>query len=147
MTTYGATTAKFCPATARSLPWYVPTSACTTPMTSPPITAPRTESRPPRMMAGSAISATIQVCWSMPAPVPTKTPATAASAPAIAHERANTVPTEIPCASATSWSSAVARIASPIREYRKNANSAATRTAVVTIIARYRVSTATPSRS
>ena len=51
-------------------------------------------------------------------------PAMAASAPAMAQEIAKTGPTEMPCASAISWSNAVARMASPMREYRKNANSA-----------------------
>ena len=77
------------------------------------------------MIAGRATSATIHICRSTLAADRRRTcRATAASAPAIAHDSANTAPTMTPWASAASWSKAAARIARPIRVYRKNANSA-----------------------
>jgi hypothetical protein len=98
------------------------------------------------MIAGSALSAMIQVDWSTP-PVPTKAPAIAASAPAIAHDIAITPPTETPWTSATSWSSEAARIASPQRLYRKNANRAAVTTMSTRIIAMKRCWTVMPRMS
>ncbi len=56
----------------------------------------------------------------------------------MAHDRAKTVATETPWVRATSWSKAVARIASPIRVYLKNASRAATRTTAVMIAAIWR---------
>ncbi len=41
--------------------------------------------------------------------------ASTASTAARAHDKANTVDTDTPCVSATSWSNAVARIAKPMR--------------------------------
>src|SRR6266508_4996252 len=100
---YGLTTDTL-PPSHDTWPWYVPTSDSTTPTMSPPSTAPGNESRPPRMMTGSAFKAISHSCWSTPPPAATKTPATAASAPARAQDSAKTAPTLTPCARAASWS-------------------------------------------
>src|SRR6266508_4218186 len=103
ISTYGLTTDTL-PPSHDTWPWYVPTSDSTTPTMSPPSTAPGNESRPPRMMTGSAFKAISHSCWSTPPPAATKTPATAASAPARAQDSAKTAPTLTPCARAASWS-------------------------------------------
>ena len=82
---------------------------------SPPMTAPGSESRPPRMIAGSATSATIQ---SLPVDARRRSPA-ACRRPRRARRRAPTTARTrcrrvTPWASAASWSKAAARIARPV---------------------------------
>ena len=56
------------------------------------------------MITGSATSAMSHSFARRPPPAAAKAPAMAASPPAIAHDSANTAPTETPWASAASWS-------------------------------------------
>ncbi len=94
-------------------------------------------------MTGSAYNAIGQNVLPTGVPAAANVPPTAASAPASAHEMAKTPPTLTPWARAASWSSATARIASPARVYRKNANSRITSTAAAAIAAMWRCWTVT----
>ena len=77
------------------------------------------------------------VAWLNPAPpVATSMPATAASAPEMAQASPNIRPAGTPRARAVSWLAAVARMASPRREWRRNSQSRATTVAVTASLAR-----------
>ena len=93
------------------------------PMVKPPITAPTTESSPPRITAGNARKAKKAVAVSTPAErrgnSETNNPATAASTAPIAQAIEKIRPTLMPWARAASWSNAVARIAMPVRVRKK----------------------------
>ena len=99
------------------------------------------------MTTGSALSAETAADRSKPIPDPRNIPPNSASTAAIAHERANTDRTDTPWVSATSWSNAAARIASPIREYLKKASSRLTNTTTVMIAAIWRWAMVTPPTS
>lgn len=111
----------------------------------PPTTAPGTESRPPRMMAGKAskavspsVGSTVNVLMAR------KRPPMVAMAAAMPHASAFTVRMSMPSANAASWSRAVARIASPYFVKRKKTKSAALMPTVAAIVHRSGAPKCTP---
>ncbi len=107
-------------------------------MTRPPTSAPGTESRPPRITAGSERKARPEIpIVTVPTPIgdiEAHTAATRASALLAAQAMAKTLPTGMPWARAASWSKATARIAMPVR-VRKNRNTPMNDTAVTMNVA------------
>src|SRR6185295_14098125 len=63
-------------------------------MMSPPTTAPRTESRPPRITTGNTFRPTSARCTSTPSMLPQITPPSAETVPAIAHAALEEEPCE-----------------------------------------------------
>lgn len=106
-------------------------------MVSPPTSAPPVESRPPRIAAGNARSATGAAEASRPGlgKAVRNSPATAASAPATTQDTAVTRPNRMPISEAVSSSSAVARMATPQLEYLKAAKNAPIRMSPITMAA------------
>src|ERR1700724_2985281 len=89
-------------------------------MMMPPRTAPPIEWSPPRKAAGKTFMPEAHRPDDTPLTTATTTPATADTVAEIAHAIANTFLTEIPKDCATCWLNAVARIARPYFETRKN---------------------------
>src|SRR6476660_5232252 len=89
-------------------------------MMMPPSTAPPIESSPPRIAAGNTLMPYADRPDDTPLTTATTQPATAETVAEIAQAIANTVLTEMPSDCATCWLKAVARIASPYFEVRKN---------------------------
>ena len=69
----------------KNLPMYTSDSFSPTPMSSPPMMAPGTEVRPPRITTGSALSATSDSENCTPSLLPQMMPATSATKPATDH--------------------------------------------------------------
>src|SRR6202163_1618432 len=90
------------------------------PMMMPPSTAPPIESSPPRIAAGNTLMPYADRPDETPLTTATTTPATADTVAEIAHAIANTLLTEMPSDCATCWLKAVARMARPYFEARKN---------------------------
>src|SRR5258705_186928 len=90
-------------------------------MSAAPTMVPGALSRPPITRIGNTLSPTMSTLGPPPALNVHRTPVTTDRAPAIAHVIARWPGTSIPTASATCWSSAMARMASPDRVNRKNA--------------------------
>src|SRR5438094_715998 len=101
-------------------------------MMSPPTMAPGTDSRPPRMSTGSALSAISERLNCTPLLAPHMSPATIATTPATDQTTIQIVLSGTPIESAASWSSATARSARPMRVRWKNTASTVTSTAAVT---------------
>src|ERR1700730_8707680 len=89
-------------------------------MMMPPSTAPPIESSPPRIAAENTKVSRPDRPDDTPLTTATTTPATAETVAEIAHAIANTLLTEMPSDCATCWLKAVARIARPYLETRKN---------------------------
>src|SRR5207302_1529837 len=103
-----------------------------TPMMSPPTLARGTDSKPPRMSRGSALSAISERLNCAPLLAPHMSPATIATTPATDQTTIQIVLSGTPIDSAASWSSATARSARPMRVRWKNTASTVTSTAAVT---------------
>ena len=108
------------------------------------------ESRPPRIAAGKARSATACRPGCTPGVgEPTRNrPATAASAPPTTQASADTRPSRMPMSAAVSPSSAAARIATPQSEYLKTAKKPAMSTAATPMaMSRFSVMPTSPNRT
>jgi len=90
------------------------------PMMMPPSTAPPIESSPPSIAAGNTLIPYADRPEETPLTTATTTPATAETVAEIAQAIANTLFTDMPSDCATCWLNAVARIASPYFDARKN---------------------------
>src|SRR5215470_11270512 len=100
-------------------------------MMSPPTMAPGTDSKPPRISTGSALSAINERLNCTPLLAPHIRPATIATTPATDQTTIQMVLSGMPIESAASWSSATARSARPMRVRWKNTASTVTRIAAV----------------
>jgi len=100
-------------------------------MMSPPRIAPGTDSNPPRISTGSALSAISDRLNCTPLLAPHMIPATIATSPATDHTTTQIVLSGMPMDSAASWSSATARRARPMRVRWKKTASTVTSTAAV----------------
>src|SRR5882724_10468805 len=100
-------------------------------MMRPPTMAPGTDSKPPRMSTGSALSAMSERLNCTPLLAPHISPATIATTPATDQTTIQIVLSGMPIESAASWSSATARSARPHRARWKNTASTVTSTAAV----------------
>src|SRR3989441_2322070 len=81
---------------------------------------PRDRVEPARITTGKTLKPTSERCTSTPSMLPQITPPRAETTPVIAHASAKYRSTLIPIAIATCWLSATARIAIPLRDFRKN---------------------------
>src|SRR4029078_4277178 len=90
------------------------------PMMMPPSTAPPIESSPPRIAAGNTLIPYADRPEETPLTTATPLPATAEPVAEIAQAIANTLFTDMPSDCATCWLNAVARIASPYFDKRKD---------------------------
>ena len=118
-------------------------------MISPPATAPIGESIPPTIIAGNATSAIAPIVGDSAAgPDASVTPASAARPAEIAHETMNTRRALMPWASAASASKAVARMATPSVERRKNRKKPPSTAAAIPSVHRSRTAnTTSPART
>ncbi len=95
-------------------------------MIKPPMMAPGTEVRPPRITTGSARSATVVSENCTPSLEPQMIPATSAVMPATNQTMTQMRLSGMPMDCAAWWSSATARSARPVAVFWKNSDSAAT---------------------
>src|SRR4030095_5993627 len=100
-------------------------------MMRPPTMAPGTDSKPPRMRTGSALSAMSERLNCTPLLAPHISPATIATTPATDQTTIQIVLSGMPIESAASWAAAKARSARPMRVRWKNSASTLTSTAAV----------------
>ena len=89
-------------------------------MISPPMIAPGTEVRPPRITTGSAFSATSDSENCTPSLLPQMMPATSATKPATLQTMTQMRFSGMPIDCAAWWSSATARSARPVAVFWKN---------------------------
>ena len=115
-----------------------------TPITSPPMMAPGTEVRPPRITTGSAFSATCDSENCTPSLLPQMMPATSAAKPATDHTITQMRFSGMPIDCAAWWSSATARSARPVLVYWKKAASTPTSAAAISAATRSSWLTSTP---
>src|SRR4029434_8967269 len=97
-------------------------AACSSraPRRTPPMIAPGIESRPPRMTTGNTLKPTSARFTSTPSRLPQRMPPSADTMPVMAHATPKYRSTSMPIAIATCWLSATARIAMPLRDFKKN---------------------------
>ena len=95
-------------------------------MIRPPTIAPATDSNPPRISTGSALSAVKVSANCTPLRAPQRRPDTKATKPATVQTITQICCSGMPTASAAWWSSATARSALPMRVFWKNSASPAT---------------------
>ena len=88
-------------------------------MITPPTSAPPMLSSPPRITTGKVRSPMAPSCGLMPPMIPTTIPATAAVIAARLQESEKMRRMSMPIPKAAIWSSAVARMATPVRVKRK----------------------------
>ena len=103
------------------------------PTIKPPMMAPGTDVKPPRISTGSAFSATSDRLNWTPSFDPQISPATRATSPATPQTMPQICRSEMPTESAVWWSSATALSARPIRVRWKNTASTATRMAAMMV--------------
>ena len=100
-------------------------------MISPPMIAPGTEVKPPRIRTGSAFSASSESENCTPSLLPHTAPATSATRPATSQTMNQIWLSGMPTDCAAAWSSATARSARPIRvRWKKIASPATSRPAM-----------------
>src|SRR5690625_249434 len=99
-------------------------------MATPATSAPSTLSSPPTMTTTRTDRPKIPMAGEMPPMAPTTTPATAAIMAATDQDRENTRGTLMPMEYAAGWSDAVARSATPPRQYRNTSSTAVIRMTV-----------------
>src|SRR5262245_2821695 len=90
------------------------------PTMRPPMMAPGIESRPPRITTGKTLKPTRARFTSTPSMLPHRTPPSAETMPVMAQASPKYRSTSMPTAMATCWLSATARMAMPLRDFRKN---------------------------
>src|SRR5206468_3473537 len=126
---------------------YPPERFSSTPISTPPMIAPGTLSRPPRITTGKTFRPrSASEKSTPPRTLPRMIPPSADTTVAMHHDSAKIRLTLTPSESATCWLSAVARIAMPVVEKRKNTEKPASSAMTTTKLQRCTGDTGTGPR-